>query len=481
MSKDRGVNVDSLKMLINGQGVTSAQNLDVINPCNGEVAAQVPDAAVADLDEAITAAKSALADWSGDEALRKSVLLSIASVIQANQEALAQALSLETGLPLANTKDEVGMAAYFFKYRSKTTAQVETIHDDERQRVQVVRKPIGVVGAIIPWNAPMMIASEKISTAFAAGNTVVLKTSPLAPLSLLLLGQLLADKVPAGVLNILSGGDAVGKQMVADPRIGMISFTGSTEAGKAIMASGGATLKRLSLELGGNDPAIVLPDANPKKVASKLFWGAFYRSGQICAAIKRVYVHASMYDELVAAMAQLAAKITPADAFAEGALIGPLSNREQFEKVKGLLERSEAAGGRIATGGKALDQSGYYLQPTIVSHVDASNPLVREEQFGPLLPIIQYTDIDDAIAQANETEYGLGASVWSDDLEQAEAVAACLQAGSVWVNRHGIVMPDIPFGGFKHSGLGRANGYVGLDAYCELQTVSIAKPKPVEA
>lgn len=251
MREDIRAGVSNLKMLINGQGVTSAQNLEVINPCNEEIVAQVPDATVTDLDQAITAAKSALVGWSDDEALRKSVLLSIASVIHENQEALARALSLETGLPLANTKDEVGMAAYFFKYRSKTVVPVDIIHDDERQRVQVVRKPVGVVGAIIPWNAPMMIASEKISTAFAAGNTVVLKTSPLAPLALLLLGQLLADKVPAGVLNILSGGDVIGKQMVADPRIGMISFTGSTEAGKAIMASGGATLKRLSLELGG--------------------------------------------------------------------------------------------------------------------------------------------------------------------------------------------------------------------------------------
>lgn len=467
-----------LALLINGKRVTSPDVITVTNPCDEECIASVPNATAEQLDQAISAAESALKHWSNDTGLRQDILQKIAKVIIDNQEQLATALSLETGLPFPNTKDEVGMAAYFFKYRSKTTAPVETLYDDEKQRVQVLRKPIGVVGAIIPWNAPMMIASEKISTAFAAGNTVVVKTSPMAPIALLLLGKLLADVVPAGVLNILCGGDELGKGLVADPRVGMISFTGSTSAGKAIMVNAGGTLKRLSLELGGNDPAIVLADAEPTKVASKLFWGAFYRSGQICAAIKRVYVHESIYDDVVQVMAQLAAKIQPADAFAEGALIGPLSNRQQFEKVQSIIERSVAAGGVVEAGGSALDQPGYFMPPTVVSGVDAANPLVVEEQFGPALPIIKYSTIEEVIAEANSTEYGLGASVWGNDMEQAEAVAMQLQAGSVWINRHGIVMPDIPFGGFKKSGIGRANGYIGLDAYSEVQTLSIVKPRP---
>jgi acyl-CoA reductase-like NAD-dependent aldehyde dehydrogenase len=477
MSDSKHEKFESTKLLVAGRGVTSPDRMPVINPCNETVVTQVPVATVSELEQAIASAQAAMTAWSGNLELRQQTLSAIAKILLDNQQLLAEALSLETGLPLANTRDEVAMAAYFFKYRSRTATVIETLYDDDKQRVQVVRKPLGVVGAIIPWNAPLMIASEKMATAFAAGNTVVVKTSPKAPLALLMLGQMLAEEVPAGVLSILAGGDDIGKAMVADARIAMISFTGSTSAGKAIMASGGATLKRLSLELGGNDPAIVLPGNDPRKVASKIFWGAFYRCGQICAAIKRVYVHDSIYDDFVAAISVLAEKIEPVDAFVEGALIGPLSNRQQFEKVQSLVDRSLAAGGNLRAGGKHIDKKGYFFAPTIISDVDASNPLVREEQFGPVLPIIRYDDIDAAIAQANDTEYGLGASVWGEDLEQAEYIALQLQAGSSWVNRHGIVMPDIPFGGFKESGIGRANGAIGLDAYSELQTLSIAKPK----
>lgn len=464
-------------LLIDGRMVTSEQTIPVINPCNEQEITRVPTATGEHLEAAIFAAQTAFSNWAQDEAVRQNLLRKIAGVIAENIDTLATLLSLETGLPLGNARDEVAMAGYFFKYRSASSPATETIHDDEKQRVQVIRKPIGVVGAIIPWNAPMMIASEKLSTALAAGNTVVMKTSPMAPLALLHFAKLLAEVLPAGVINVLCGDDEIGKRMVSDPRVGMISFTGSTSAGKAIMASGGASLKRLSLELGGNDAAIVMPDADVKKVASKIFWGAFYRTGQVCAAIKRLYVPAALKEEMLEALAQVCQKIVPGDSFAEGALLGPLANRQQYEKVTSLVERSVAEGGVIAAGGEATAEPGFFYPPTLIAEVNASNPLVVEEQFGPVLPVIVYDDLADAIKQANATEYGLGASVWGTDLDAAEKVALQLEAGSVWINRHGIVMPDIPFGGFKHSGLGRANGAVGLDSYCELQTVSIAKPR----
>lgn len=466
-----------LSLLINGKQVKAEEHRAVINPCTEQQVAEVPCGSLQHLQQAVVAAKAALPAWSNNLEARQQTLKQIAQVITENQDRLATLLSLETGLAFANARDEVGMAAYFFKYRSRCVPAIDVIHDDDAQKVQVVRKPIGVVGAIIPWNAPMMIASEKIATAFSAGNTVVLKTSPLAPMALLLLGGLLAEIVPAGVLNILCGSDELGKAMVAHADIGMISFTGSTSVGRAIMASGGATLKRLSLELGGNDAAIVLADANPQKVASRIFWGAFYRSGQICAAIKRVYVPAAMYDDFVQAMVQMANKIQPMDAFAEGALMGPLSNAEQYQKVVSLIARTQAAGGHLVAGGIPEKNKGYFIPPTIFTGVDANNPLVVEEQFGPVLPILPYHGVEQAITEANATDFGLGASVWGADLHSAEAVANQLQAGSVWINRHGIVMPDIPFGGFKGSGIGRANGNIGLDSYSELQTISMAKPK----
>ena len=343
--------------------------------------------------------------------------------------------------------------------------------------MQVIRKPAGVVGAIIPWNAPMMIACEKIGTAFAAGDTVVMKPSPFAPLSLLLLGKLVQSAVPAGILSILPGSDDLGAALVVHEKVAMISFTGSISAGRAIMANGASTLKRLSLELGGNDAAIVLPDVNVAKTAQKLFFGAFYRGGQVCAAIKRLYVHRDIYDDMVAALKTIAEHNVLGDPFDDKTSMGPISNAPQFERVKSLVAQSVDAGGTILTGGKALERPGYFYAPTLVTDVDADNPLVTQEQFGPVLPIIAYDDIDEAIAAANATSFGLGGSIWTDDIEVGAALARRLESGSAWVNRHGLVMPDTPFGGMKQSGVGRANGQAGLDAYAELQTISIALPR----
>ncbi|MBL0116827.1 MAG: aldehyde dehydrogenase family protein [Sphingomonadales bacterium] len=469
-------NIEELRLLVGGKLHEAAEFISVENPSTGEVIARAPVATPSQLDQAITVAAS-LRDWRADEALRRTTLRALAEIVQSNLEVLARLLSLEIGLPFKVARDEVGAASIFLRYRSEAELPRETIVDDARQKVEVLRRPIGVVGAIIPWNAPMMIACEKIATAFAAGNTVVMKPSPMAPLTLLRLGELAAEIVPQGALSILPGGADLGAALVAHSRVGMISFTGSIRAGQAIMANAASGLKRLSLELGGNDAAIVLPDVDVATVASRLFMGSFYRSGQVCAAIKRLYVHEDIAADLTEALKALAEASVLGDPFDSGTTMGPLSNRQQFEIVSKLVDSAVAQGGSIVTGGAPLDRPGYFFKPTLITHVDETNSLVQEEQFGPALPIISYSSIDSAVEQANATQYGLGGSVWSADTDLATAIAGRMESGSTWVNRHGLVQPDVPFGGMKLSGIGRANGNAGLDSYAELQTVSVAKPR----
>ena len=467
-------------ILLDGQLVPGAGSTVVENPSTRQSLAAAPMASPAQLDAAIIAATRNAA-WAYEPDHRRAVLQQCAAVVTDHRDELAQLLSLEIGIPLPVARDEATAAAGFLAYRAQPPLAAEVLHDDPRQHVELVRTAIGVVGAIVPWNAPLLIACEKIGSAFAAGNTVIVKPSPLAPLTLLKLGELLAPIVPAGVLAILPGDAALGAAMVAHGGIGMISFTGSTRAGQAIMANGAGTLKRLSLELGGNDAAIVLEDADIATLAPRIFAGAFYRSGQICAAIKRLYVHESRQAELVAALQALAEASVPGDPFGPGVTMGPLSNRAQFEVVQRLLAAAKDGGGRFVSGGSALDRPGYFLSPALVTGLAADNPLVTEEQFGPALPILSFRHVDDAVTAANDTTFGLGGSVWTADVEQGVAIARRLRAGSVWVNRHGLVLPDIPFGGMKLSGLGRANGAIGLDSYAELQTVSVAKPRPSKA
>ncbi len=470
-------NIPKSKLLINGMLVDSELRQSVWNPATDEIFANVPCATLGMIDEAVSGAKSALLTWRKDQSLRRICLKRMAESVMENQDQLAQLLSQEIGVPLKQTRDEVAGAAMFLNYRAECELPVDVIHDNERQRVEVRRSPIGIVGAIIPWNAPLLITCEKVGAAFAAGNTVIVKPSPLAPLAVMALGRLWSEIIPAGVLSILQGDAALGEAMVRHPNIGMISFTGSTATGSAIMATGAASLKRLSLELGGNDAAIVLPDVDIEKVAEKIFGGAFYRCGQVCAAIKRVYVHQDIVDEFSQAIAAVAAASKVSGPFEGDVVIGPLSNRQQFDIVCELAEKSVQQGAKILSGGKKLDRAGYFFAPTIVSGLRHDAPLVVREQFGPILPILSYIDIDDAIGFSNSTEYGLGASVWTSNLDEGWRIASELDAGSVWVNRHGLVLPDTPFGGMKMSGIGRSNGAVGLDSYCELKTISMARPR----
>ena len=463
-------------LLLDGKSVATDHTITVVNPATGAPVGECPVASLELLESAAAAAGRAGPAWAGEESLRRQTLETVADLITDNRDLLAHTLSLETGVPIRDTTLEAAAAAAFARYRAATPLPVDHIHDDNRQRVTVRRGAVGVVGAIIPWNAPLLICAEKLATAFAAGNTVIVKPSPLAPLTTVLLGSLLANHVPPGVLSVLPGDDRLGEALVSHRQVGMISFTGSIAAGRSIMAAAAPRLKRLSLELGGNDAAIVLPDVDIPRVAAKVFHGAFYRSGQVCAAIKRLYVHRDVAEEFSAALAKVADAAVVGDPFQPDVTMGPVSNRPQFTRVQSLIDAAVAAGGSVLAGGHPIDRAGYFLRPTLIAGLGPDAELVTEEQFGPVLPILSFTSIDDVVAAANNSDYGLGGSVWTSDISRGESIADRLDAGSVWVNRHGIVSPEVPFGGTKQSGIGRANGTPGLDHYSELKTLSVSLP-----
>jgi acyl-CoA reductase-like NAD-dependent aldehyde dehydrogenase len=441
----------------------------VIDPSSGEVAAQVPVADSALLDRAIGAAVRAQPAWAADVAARRAVINAMCDVIQANYTELDQLATLEKGVPGAGA--ELMAAIWYGRHIAGAPIPVDVIQDDDVKTITLERAPVGVVAAIAPWNAPGLIMSEKIFSAFLLGNTVVAKPSPYTPLATLRLAQLWRDVVPAGVLSVLAGDDAVGAALVADPRVRLVSFTGSVAVGKRIAAEAGQAMKRVVAELGGNDAAIVLADVDVKKAAPLLYHAAFMLSGQACAAVKRVLVHESVYEDLVSELAAIA----QATEVGAGSSFAPLSTRLQFERVCELVQDALEHGGKAATGGAPLDGPGYYYPPTIMTGVGPGVRIVDEEQFGPVLPVIPFSAVEDAIAQANDTEYGLCASVWSSDIAGARQLAQRLEAGTVLVNNHTEVAPHVPFGGCKSSGVGRAGGQPGLDEYAELKTVIVYK------
>jgi acyl-CoA reductase-like NAD-dependent aldehyde dehydrogenase len=332
-----------------------------------------------------------------------------------------------------------------------------------------------VVGIITPWNAPINLAAGPLTSALYTGNTVVLKPSPYTPLSTLRLGELVRDIFPPGVLNVLAGDDDCGQWMTEHPGIDKISFTGSVATGKRVMASAAGNLKRITLELGGNDPAIVLDDVDVQAIAPKLFFAATVNSGQVCMAIKRIYAHASIYAALCAALAAEARKVVLGDGLEAGTQMGPIQNRRQYERVVGILEDTKRRGARILAGGQLPEREGYFIPPTIVADVPEDSRLVQEEQFGPIVPVLEFSDVEDAIRRANDTRYGLSASVWSTNEARAAAIAARLEVGTAWVNQHRATSPLVPFGGAKESGMGRQYSALGLKGYMEPRVVSILK------
>ena len=409
--------------------------------------------------------------WRTDEAARRAALNAVADALMAHAGDLAPILTAEQGKPLADATMEVFASAIWCQYFANLEVAPQVIQDDESAFVEVVRRPIGVVAAITPWNFPLTLAFWKIAPALLAGNTLVLKPSPFTPLTTLKVGELLRDVLPAGVLNVVSGGDGLGAWMTAHPVPRKVSFTGSIATGKLVAASAAPDLKRVTLELGGNDPAIVLDDADPAAVSRAIFAAAFLNSGQVCSAVKRVYVPESLHDAVVDGLAAQAAAVRMGDGTDPETKLGPINNAPQFTRVKELVADALAHGAVAAAGGKAMDRPGYFFEPTILTGIADGTRIVDEEQFGPALPVIPYRDVDDVVERANGTHFGLSGSVWGADEDRAAAVAARLECGTAWINTHLALGPQQPFGGFKWSGVGIENGTWGLSEFTEVQAV----------
>ena len=457
------------------EAITVADGREVHDPATGELIGRVPVNTIADVDAAIDRAEAAQPSWAAlSDEERVGYLNKIADAIEENAEALAGILSREQGKPLngPNARFEVGGCVAWTRVPAGTPLPVEVVVDDGDTYAEMHYRPLGVVGAITPWNWPMMIAIWQIIPSLRMGNTVVQKPSEYTTLSGLALNHVINSVLPAGVLETVVGAGDLGGHLVASDRIAKIMFTGSTRTGKKIIEASSGNVKRLTLELGGNDAGIVLDDVDPKAIAEGLFWGAFINTGQTCAALKRLYVPDSIYDEVVNELAAFASQMPMGVGLEEQNVLGPLQNEMQFNVVDRLVESAKASGARVVMGGNPdREATGYFYPTTIVADIDAHNDLVVEEQFGPALPVIRYTDLEEAIRLANELEVGLGGSVWSSDRDRARSVAARIDAGTVWINSHGTINPFVPFGGAKQSGYGQEFGTAGLKAVSQPQVI----------
>ncbi|WP_431030593.1 aldehyde dehydrogenase family protein [Plantibacter sp. RU18] len=464
---------DSLLASITTDAVSAR---DVFDPATGELIGRAPLLTSAEADAAVDRAADAQAAWAalGHEE-RSAVLHRAADAVEAQSEALAQILSREQGKPLngPNARFEVGACVSWLRVTADTPTPTQVVVDDGSDYAELHYRPIGVVGAITPWNWPMMIAIWQIAPALRMGNTVVAKPSEYTLLSGLALIAVLNEALPSGVLIAAPGDGGIGAGLVANAAVGKIMFTGSTATGKKIIEASAGNVTRLTLELGGNDAGIVLPDVDPEAIAEQLFWGAFINTGQTCAALKRLYVHDDVYEAVCDALVEVASSMPMGIGLDEANVLGPLQNAMQFDVVDRLVEAARRSGARVLLGGDPKrDQPGHFYPATLIADIDPTNDLVVEEQFGPVLPIVRYTDLDEAITLANGLDVGLGASVWSADRDRARDVAARIEAGTVWINSHGGVHPMIPFGGVKQSGYGLEFGVDGLKAASVPQVIN---------
>lgn len=470
-------------MIIGGKPVSTDSTFPVINPATGEAFAQVAAGDTSHVDDAVVAARAAFPAWrSMPDAERQRLMHAIGAALETNMPELMELVTKENGKPLNGLNGvgsgmEVGGAIAWTHVTADLQLPVEVIQDNDEARIEVHRKPLGVVGSITPWNWPLMIAIWHVIPALRAGNTVVLKPSELTPVATVRFFELANAILPPGVLNIVTGksGSGIGAAIAKHPGIDKIVFTGSTPTGKQIMQNAAGNLKRLTLELGGNDAGIVLPDVDPKSIAAKLFGVAFNNNGQTCACLKRLYVHESIYEELCTELANIARKTIVGNGMNPETELGPVQNPAQLAFVQELAADARAHGARFLCGGRVVDGIGYFYEPTIVADVTDGLRLVDEEPFGPILPVIKYSDIDDVIRRANNNPNGLGGSIWSNDRTKAAQLALRLECGTAWVNEHGAIQPDAPFGGVKQSGIGVEFGRYGLEEYTSIQTLKIMK------
>ncbi len=460
------------RMLIDGELVEGASSFDVVNPATAEPFAQCPKADAALIDRAVAAAKRAFPAWAATPVEERATLIGkLADTLQARAGEFASLLTSEQGKPLDQAMYEVMGSVFTLRAFAAMRIEPTTLRNEGGNTVTEHRTPLGVVAAITPWNFPIILVMNKMGPALVTGNTVVIKPAPTTPLTTLLLGEICAEVLPAGVVNVVCDQNDLGHLLTGHKDIAKVAFTGSTATGKKVMAAAAAGVKRVTLELGGNDAAIVLDDVDAKFAAAKVYGSAMANAGQICVATKRAYVPAAMYDEFCDEIARLANAAVVDDGAKQGTTIGPIQNKAQYDKVNALLDDARSRGTVIA-GGEQIDRPGYFIAPTIVRDLDDDAALVREEQFGPVLPVLKYSDIDDVIARANDSDMGLGGTVWGKDLVRATAVAKRIDTGTVWVNQYLAIDANIPFRGTKQSGLGGELGEAGLHEYTQAHIIN---------
>lgn len=469
------------KNLIDGEMVDNGEWLEVLNPANEQVVGRVPAAGKDELDRAVAAARRAFKSWkktSHEE--RQQVVQGIAAAIKENADELFRLLTTEQGKPHAQAQQEIYGAAGLAAAQSTLTLDDVVNQDDDTRLSRTRRVPVGVVGGIVPWNFPIMMAIQKIVPALVAGCTIVLKPSPFTPLTTLRIAELIKDVVPAGTVNIITGEDTLGPLITGHPDIDKITFTGSTATGKKIMEGAAGDLKRITLELGGNDASIVLPDADVQKVAEQLFWSSFSNAGQVCIAAKRIYIHEDIYDDLSKAIAEYAKTVVVGDGSQQGTGVGPIQNKKQYERVLELIQDAKDNGYKFLTGGdKDPSGTGYYVPITILDNPPEDARIVAEEQFGPVMPLMKFASVDEVIERANNSEYGLAGAVWTKDTDKGVEIAEQLETGTVWINEFMQLSPFAPFGGHKQSGFGAEYGIDGLKEFTYPQVITVKRDAAV--
>ena len=477
------VSVKPGKLLIDGQWVDGSKKFNTINPATEEVLTEVAEASASDVDRAVEAARRAFEDRNGpwrklSASERGRLIWKLADLVEKNIEELAELETLDNGKPIFESRYvDMPMVIDVLRYYAGLATKIhgETVNTFETAFTYTLREPVGVVGLIVPWNFPLLLASWKLGPALACGNTLVLKPAEQTPLTTLKLGELAIEAgFPAGVINILTGGPETGKAIVAHPGIDKIAFTGSTAVGKEIMRGAAETLKRVTLELGGKSPNIVFADADVDNAVKGAINGIFYGKGEVCNAGSRLFLENKLKDEFTEKLVARASKMRPADPLDPKTRLGAIVSQEQMKTVLGFIEAGKSEGARLVSGGNRTSvngSKGFFIEPTIFGDVKNGMKIAQEEIFGPVLSVLTFDDIDEVIERANSNPYGLAAAVWTRDVKKAHMVSRRLKAGTVWINTYGLMDAALPFGGYKSSGFGRELGAHAIEHYTELKTV----------
>ncbi|KAF2259435.1 aldehyde dehydrogenase [Lojkania enalia] len=467
---------DNFVQIVNGKVAPTQLFRHGLNPVDKSLLTRVPMATEQDVDDAVTAGKLAFNTWSRvPDSDRKRAVLAFAAAIEEYSTELAQILTKEHGKTIAEAHHEVELLPLFLRGHAKISLHEEIVEENERRTVVTRYVPLGVVAGIVPWSFSLFLAIGKLAPALLTGNVIILKPSPFAPYSCLKLVELAQQFFPPGVVQSLSGDDNLGPWLTSHPGVNKISFTGSVATGKKVMQSASTNLTRVTLELGGNDAAIILPNIDVKSVAAKVTANAFMNMGQVCISIKRIYVHEDIYDDFRDAMVQNLAHFTIGDGSLETSTHGPLQNSKQYERMKTYLDCSKVEDWKVAAGSRIEPSLGYFIKPMIIEKPADDSWIVVEEQYGPIIPLLSWKDERDVITRANTSVMGLGASIWTNDIKKGNELAREIQAGSVWVNEHTILSPMATFGGHKQSGIGSEWGAAGMKSYCNAQTLFLAQ------